>query len=35
MFLQIAQQLTGRPTTRKRRSFLAPLMKKLRGRKSA
>ena len=35
MFLQIAQQLTGRPTTKKRRSFLAPLMKKLRGRKSA
>src|SRR5712672_2500956 len=35
MFLQIAQQLTGRPTTKKRRSFLAPLMKKLRGGKSA
>src|SRR6202140_437509 len=34
MFLQIAQQLTGRPTTKKRRSFLAPLMKKLRGSKS-
>src|SRR6266404_6465505 len=33
MFLQIAQQLTGRPTTKKRRSFLAPLMKKLRGSK--
>jgi pilus assembly protein CpaE len=35
MFLQIAQQLTGRPTTKKRRSFLAPLMSKLRGKKSA
>jgi pilus assembly protein CpaE len=36
MFLQIGQQLTGRAQTkRRRRSFLAPLMRKLRGNKSA
>jgi pilus assembly protein CpaE len=36
MFLQIGQQLTGRAQTKtRRRSFLAPLMRKLRGNKSA
>jgi pilus assembly protein CpaE len=30
MFLQIAQRLTGRPETKKRRSLLSPIIKKLR-----
>jgi pilus assembly protein CpaE len=30
MFLQIAQRLTGRPETRKRRGLLSPIIKKLR-----
>jgi pilus assembly protein CpaE len=31
MFLQIAQRLTGRPETKKRRGFLSPIVKKLLG----
>jgi pilus assembly protein CpaE len=34
MFLQIAQRLTGRAETKKRRSFLSPVIEKLRGNKS-
>jgi pilus assembly protein CpaE len=34
MFLQIAQQLTGRGETKKRGSFLSPIIKKLRAGKS-
>jgi pilus assembly protein CpaE len=32
MFLQIAQRLTGRPETKKRRGLLSPIIKKLRAR---
>jgi pilus assembly protein CpaE len=34
MFLQIAHRLTGRAETKKRRSFLSPIIEKLRGSKS-
>lgn len=34
MFLQIAHRLTGRAETKKRRSFLSPIIEKLRGNKS-